>query len=160
MLVSVDAKKPNPIQTQNKPNFRNAQMNVTSSITKDYENVRLHRRGETKPNSKPISLPLSCLLSLFYQPQRASKQSETCPARIRRELIFNRCGFLNLCPRRRVSETCARAGGYPLPPRRKQTSHPSTAKLGVLRSFRPAGTENRRLGLQFSCFKVLRPNNR
>jgi len=115
-----------------KANFLNGKMNISYAITKDYENVRLHRREKTKPNSKPIffkdklmqpslpqrftsknhpwairktkpnskpiSLSLSCLLFLFYQPQRASKQSETCPARIRRELIFNRCVILNRKP--------------------------------------------------------------
>jgi len=35
---------------QNKPNFLNAQMNVNKVLTKDYENVRLHRRGKNKPN--------------------------------------------------------------------------------------------------------------
>jgi len=48
----------NPLQIdpfmQNKPNLLNAQMNVTSIITKDYENVRLCRRGENKPNTNPI----------------------------------------------------------------------------------------------------------
>jgi hypothetical protein len=39
----------NPIQTQNKPNSLDAQMNVNTSITKDYENERLCRCGENKP---------------------------------------------------------------------------------------------------------------
>jgi len=37
-----------------KANFLNGKMNISYAITKDYENVRLHGRGETKPNSKPI----------------------------------------------------------------------------------------------------------
>ena len=47
---------------QNKPNFKNTQMNANKVLTKDYENVHLHRRPKTnpiqtqyKPNSKPIS---------------------------------------------------------------------------------------------------------
>ncbi len=36
-------------QSQNKPNLLNAQMNVTSVITKDYENERFCRCGENKP---------------------------------------------------------------------------------------------------------------
>ena len=87
----------NPIQTQYKPNLLNAQMNVTSFLTKDYENVPLRRRGENKPNqtqfqfstmlncaicSAAIStdksfqqplvlLPLSCgLIYLTFRPQR------------------------------------------------------------------------------------------
>ena len=35
---------------QNKPNLLNAQMNASSVITKDYENVRLCGCGENKPN--------------------------------------------------------------------------------------------------------------
>jgi len=35
---------------QNKPNLLNTQMNVNTVITKDYENVRLSRRRENKPN--------------------------------------------------------------------------------------------------------------
>ncbi len=46
---------------QNKPNLRNAQMNVTSFYTVDYENKRLADAAKTKPiqsqykaNTKPI----------------------------------------------------------------------------------------------------------
>jgi len=39
-------------QSQNKANLLDAQMNVSPVITKYYENVRLHRRGENKPNLK------------------------------------------------------------------------------------------------------------
>ena len=39
---------------QNKPNFRKAQMNLTSLITANYENNRLRGRRENKPNSNPI----------------------------------------------------------------------------------------------------------
>ncbi len=35
---------------QNKPNLLNAQINVSSVLTKDYENARLGRRGKNKPN--------------------------------------------------------------------------------------------------------------
>ena len=35
---------------QNKPNLLNAQTNVSSFITKDYENERLYRHGKNKPN--------------------------------------------------------------------------------------------------------------
>jgi len=35
---------------QNKPNLLNAQMNVSSFITKDYENVHLRGRRKNKPN--------------------------------------------------------------------------------------------------------------
>jgi len=39
---------------QNKPNLLNAQMNVRSLITVDYENIANCKLGENKPNSKPI----------------------------------------------------------------------------------------------------------
>jgi len=38
---------------QNKPNFRKAQMNVNSFITKDYENDNAFRLPKNKPNSNP-----------------------------------------------------------------------------------------------------------
>jgi hypothetical protein len=39
-----------PLFTQNKPNLLDTEMNVTVSITKEYENLRLYSRGENKPN--------------------------------------------------------------------------------------------------------------
>ncbi len=39
---------------QNKPNFRKAQMNVSSILTTDYENIANWTLGENKPNSNPI----------------------------------------------------------------------------------------------------------
>jgi hypothetical protein len=35
---------------QNKPNLLNAQMNVSSALTKDYENETAFRLRENKPN--------------------------------------------------------------------------------------------------------------
>jgi hypothetical protein len=35
---------------QNKANLRNAQINITPLLTKEYENIRLYRRDENKPN--------------------------------------------------------------------------------------------------------------
>ncbi len=43
-------------QSQNKPNLLDAQMNISSVLTKDYENVPLRRRGENKPNQTQFSL--------------------------------------------------------------------------------------------------------
>ena len=46
---------------QNKPNLPDAQMDVSSVLTKDYENLPLRRCGENKPNQsqlKPISMPI------------------------------------------------------------------------------------------------------
>jgi len=48
---------------QNKPNLLNAQMNVSSALTKDYENERLCRRWKNKAKTKPIS---NFLLGMSY----------------------------------------------------------------------------------------------
>jgi len=39
---------------QNKPNLLNAQMDVNTIITMDYENISDWTLGENKPNSNPI----------------------------------------------------------------------------------------------------------
>ena len=39
---------------QNEPNFEKAQMNVTSLITRDYENNSNWTLGQNKPNTNPI----------------------------------------------------------------------------------------------------------
>jgi len=54
---------------QNKPNLLDAQMNVGSVKTKDYENKRLCRCGENKPNSKPNKADQS----QFSRPTRQNK---------------------------------------------------------------------------------------
>ncbi len=41
---------PEDYYMQNKPNFRNAEMNITSAITKDYENIPPAKKCENKPN--------------------------------------------------------------------------------------------------------------
>ncbi len=50
--------KPNtkPIQTQNKPNLLDSQMNVNKVLTKDYENDNAFRPHENKPNLSRRSL--------------------------------------------------------------------------------------------------------
>jgi len=40
---------------QNKANFLDVQMNLTSLITVDYENIANWTLGENKPNTNPIS---------------------------------------------------------------------------------------------------------
>jgi len=152
----VNVGKTNP----NKPKVKIGKMNITSFITMSYEQ-RTMNDEKNKPKQsqnafihKAAEFPAGELLGIF-KPGTKQTQSETCPARIRCELIFNRCGILNKKP------VPAQAGiPNPLPTRRKYTSNPSTAKLGVLWSFRPYDAENRRFRLQFSCFKVLQPNNR
>ncbi len=39
---------------QNKPNFLDAQMNISSILTTDYENKHNWTLGQNKPNSNPI----------------------------------------------------------------------------------------------------------
>ncbi len=51
-----------PIIT-NKANLLNAQMNVSTILTKEYENQRLHGRGENKPNQ--TQFPQITTISLF-----------------------------------------------------------------------------------------------
>ncbi len=50
MYASVHAGKTKP----NKPNLPDAQMNVTSFITKDYENIHLLGRHKNKAKPNPI----------------------------------------------------------------------------------------------------------
>ena len=42
-----------PVFLQNKPNFREAQMNVSANMTKYYGKIPNTTLGENKPNSKP-----------------------------------------------------------------------------------------------------------
>ncbi len=63
-----------PLFMQNKPNLLNSQMNITSFITKYYENVRLYRCGENKPNSKPIKANQT-----QYKPNMNPKQTQNEP---------------------------------------------------------------------------------
>jgi len=48
---------------QNKPNLPDAQMNVTSTITKDYESTRLRGPRKNKPNQ---TQPVVSLSNLFH----------------------------------------------------------------------------------------------
>jgi len=52
---------------QNKPNLPDAQMNVNTVITKDYENERLCRYGQNKPNSNPICKRVKLMQSVYLQ---------------------------------------------------------------------------------------------
>ena len=54
-------------QSQNKANLLNAQMNATSFITKEYENERLCRLRENKPNQtrSEAEIPTGELLGIL-----------------------------------------------------------------------------------------------
>ena len=43
---------------QNKPNLPDDQMNVTGTITKDYENKSNYKLRKNKPNTKPLKANL------------------------------------------------------------------------------------------------------
>jgi len=59
---------------QNKPNLLDAQMNVTSLITADYENIANCKLCENKPNTKPIQSQ-----SKPKQTQSNPKQTQSNP---------------------------------------------------------------------------------
>jgi len=52
---------------QNKANLRNAQIDVTPLLTKEYENIRLYRRDENKPNQTQFWLCNSPTLAVKRQ---------------------------------------------------------------------------------------------
>jgi hypothetical protein len=54
---------------QNKPNFRSNKMNTTFLLTKYYENKRLCRRGENKPNqTQPVVSAVESTCSELVEP--------------------------------------------------------------------------------------------
>ena len=79
------------INMQNKPNLLNAQMNLSSVLTKDYENKRLCRCGENKANTKPIyaigiranlldaQMDVSSVLTKDYENKRLCRYGENKP---------------------------------------------------------------------------------
>jgi len=52
---------------QNKPNLLDAQMNVSSILTTDYENKSNWTLGENKPNSNPICQRVKLMQSVYLQ---------------------------------------------------------------------------------------------
>ncbi len=75
------AKAEDTIIMQNKPNFRNAKMNITPVTIKDYENLCLRKPPKNKPNSnpnKPNSKPITnekCYMNM----QNKAKQTQFTP---------------------------------------------------------------------------------
>ena len=57
---------------QNKPNFPNAQMNISAAITMDYANIRLRSRRQNKANSKPIQTQSKPIQTQFKPNQTQS----------------------------------------------------------------------------------------
>ncbi len=68
-------------QTQFKPNFRKAKMNVSSFKTKDYEKNDIFSVPQNKPNSKPIQT-----------------QFKTSPAQRFNKIINNQSSIINEMP--------------------------------------------------------------
>ncbi len=74
---------------QNKPNLLDAQMNVTSALTKDYENKPLYGHGQNKPNQtqlNPISNPIEpnlpkCRNKRNLSPNKGLRKSATLRTR-------------------------------------------------------------------------------
>ncbi len=75
---------------QNKPNLLNAQMNVNTVITEDYENERLRRAGKTNPiqtqnkaNTNPIPEMSKMKLNFYstkgYEDKPPSHSAKTNP---------------------------------------------------------------------------------
>jgi len=71
---------------QNKPNFPDAQMNVTSIITVDYENIANCKLGENKANTKPNKANLlndqmnvNKVLTKDYENERLRRRGENKP---------------------------------------------------------------------------------
>ena len=61
---------------QNKPDFPDAQMNISSVLTKDYENVPLHRHRQNKPNQtqfKPNQSQSNPIQTQFPQRKNETK---------------------------------------------------------------------------------------
>ena len=70
-------------QSQNKPNLLNAQINVSSVLTKDYENVPLRRRAEFKPNQtrSEAEIPTGELLGILKPGTNFKPGATTGPLR-------------------------------------------------------------------------------
>ena len=54
LYICQESSTNSPLFMQNKPNLLDAQMNVTSFYTVDYENKSNWKLGENKANTKPI----------------------------------------------------------------------------------------------------------
>jgi hypothetical protein len=61
---------------QNKPNLLDAQMNVTSLITVDYENIANWKLGENKPNSRKAKMNISSALTKNYNNEQRTMNNE------------------------------------------------------------------------------------
>jgi hypothetical protein len=65
---------------QNKPNFRNAKMSITSALTKDYENIPPIRKCKNKPNQtqfQPKNEPNKPNRTQFQPKNEANKPNQT-----------------------------------------------------------------------------------
>jgi len=88
---------------QNKANLQNAQINITPLLTKEYENIRLYRRDENKPNQtqfksnfNPKLALFSEILALFGFQRKKAQLSAFLQNRVN-IYYFVRCIFRLLC---------------------------------------------------------------
>ena len=80
---------------QNKPNFLDALMNVTSFYTVDYQNIANCKLGENKPNTNPIKpnfrkaqMNLSSVIRKDYENELLRRLSENKPNTNPNKAIF------------------------------------------------------------------------
>jgi len=81
---------------QNKPNFQKAKMNITSAITKDYENIPPTKKCENKPNFIPPK-PRG-LRSHFGEEGWRRRTNPTCSELVE-PISAQKCGFHPAHPR-------------------------------------------------------------
>jgi len=103
---------------QNKPNLRNAQMNINKVSTKDYENKCLCRRRENKANSNPIKAKQTQFLHQYAQNKPNQTQSCPPPADSKAAPILL-CGLLPIAQSGILEYTKADFGGSRNDERRK-----------------------------------------
>ena len=98
---------------QNKANFLDAQMNVTSLITVDYEIIANCKLCENKPNTNPIKPNQSQLkpIKCQYKPKTNPKQTQNEPNQTQfqtaagRKNLYSRLLFFIRCNKQGRSES-------------------------------------------------------
>jgi len=84
---------------QNKPNFRTAEMNITSAITKDYENIPPTKKCENKPNQTQFQ-PQICKTN----PNRTQFQPKNEANKPNRTQFQPKNGLFDVCGSRLCDE--------------------------------------------------------
>jgi hypothetical protein len=86
-----------PIFIQNKPNFPDDQMNVSGTITKDYENKSNYKLRENKANTKPLKpnlldtqMNVASVITKYYENRGLVRRRENKPNQTRRQISLLR----------------------------------------------------------------------